>query len=187
MLHNNRSHHKVSPHTTRSSPARHNQRKPLCINDNPAQPKIKIKKNEVLTNNMDKSQKHDEWKKPDAQEYIVYSESESRSVVSDSLRFHGLHSPWNSPSQNTGAGILLPSPGDLSNPGIEPRSPTLQADSLPAEPQGKPTYIVCDPTYINSQNKKNWFMEMEIKKLSTLGGKMTGTGRKLPRWWKFSL
>ena len=33
---------------------------------------------------------------------------------------------------------LSPSPGDLPNPGIEPRSPTLQADSLPAEPQGKP-------------------------------------------------
>ena len=32
----------------------------------------------------------------------------------------------------------LPSPGDLPNPGIKPRSPTLQADSLPAEPQGKP-------------------------------------------------
>ena len=30
------------------------------------------------------------------------------------------------------------SPGDLPNPGIQPRSPTLQADSLPAEPQGKP-------------------------------------------------
>ena len=30
-----------------------------------------------------------------------------------------------------------PSPGDLPNPGIKPRSPTLQADSLPAEPQGK--------------------------------------------------
>ena len=29
------------------------------------------------------------------------------------------------------------SPGDLPNPGIEPKSPTLQADSLPAEPQGK--------------------------------------------------
>ena len=27
---------------------------------------------------------------------------------------------------------------DLPNPGIEPRSPSLQADSLPAEPQGKP-------------------------------------------------
>ena len=30
-----------------------------------------------------------------------------------------------------------PSPADLPNPGIEPRSPTLQADSLPAQPQGK--------------------------------------------------
>ena len=30
------------------------------------------------------------------------------------------------------------SPGDLPHPGIEPRSPALQADSLPAEPQGKP-------------------------------------------------
>ena len=32
----------------------------------------------------------------------------------------------------------LRSPGDLPNPGIEPRSPTLQADSLPPEPPGKP-------------------------------------------------
>ena len=32
------------------------------------------------------------------------------------------------------------SPGDLPNPGIEPRSPTLQADSLPAEPPMKPRY-----------------------------------------------
>ena len=32
------------------------------------------------------------------------------------------------------SGELFPSPGDLPNPGIEPRSPTLQADSLPAEP-----------------------------------------------------
>ena len=34
--------------------------------------------------------------------------------------------------------VAFPSPGDLSNPGIKPRSPSLQADSLPAEPQGKP-------------------------------------------------
>ena len=32
----------------------------------------------------------------------------------------------------------FPSAGDLPNPGIEPRSPALQADSLPAEPPGKP-------------------------------------------------
>ena len=30
--------------------------------------------------------------------------------------------------------LLFPSPGDLPNPGIELRSPKLQADSLPAEP-----------------------------------------------------
>ena len=32
----------------------------------------------------------------------------------------------------------FPSPGDLPNPGIKPRSPALQEDSLPTEPQGKP-------------------------------------------------
>jgi len=36
------------------------------------------------------------------------------------------------------SGLPFPSPGDLPNPGIELRSPTLQAYSLPAEPQGKP-------------------------------------------------
>ena len=36
------------------------------------------------------------------------------------------------------SGKLFPSPGDLPNPGIEPRSPALRVDSLPAEPQGKP-------------------------------------------------
>ena len=32
--------------------------------------------------------------------------------------------------------LPVPSPGDLPNPGIEPGSPALQADSLPSEPQG---------------------------------------------------
>ena len=36
------------------------------------------------------------------------------------------------------SGLPFPSPGDLPDPGIKPRSPALQADSLPAEPQGKP-------------------------------------------------
>ena len=36
------------------------------------------------------------------------------------------------------SGQLFPFPGDLPNPGIEPRSPALQPDSLTAEPQGKP-------------------------------------------------
>ena len=41
------------------------------------------------------------------------------------------------------SGLPFPPPGDLPNPGIEPRSPTLQADSFPTEPPGKPlTYII---------------------------------------------
>ena len=32
----------------------------------------------------------------------------------------------------------MPSPGDLTNPGIKPRSPAFQADSLPSEPPEKP-------------------------------------------------
>ena len=36
------------------------------------------------------------------------------------------------------SGLPFPSPGDLPDPGIEPRSPALQADSLPAEPPGMP-------------------------------------------------
>ena len=35
-------------------------------------------------------------------------------------------------------GSLSPLQGNLPDPGIEPRSPALQADSLPVEPQGKP-------------------------------------------------
>ena len=39
------------------------------------------------------------------------------------------------------SGWPFPSPEDLPNPGIKPRSPALQADSLPGEPQGKPKNI----------------------------------------------
>ena len=36
------------------------------------------------------------------------------------------------------SGLPFPSPGDLPDPGIESRSPALQADGLPSEPSGKP-------------------------------------------------
>ena len=35
------------------------------------------------------------------------------------------------------SGLPFPSPGDLPDPRIEPRSPALQADALPSEPPGK--------------------------------------------------
>ena len=42
------------------------------------------------------------------------------------------------PRQEYWSGLPFPSPRDLPDPGIEPRSPVLQAVSLPTEPQGKP-------------------------------------------------
>ena len=60
---------------------------------------------------------------------IFESESDSCSVVSASLRPHGLYSPW-----------------------IEPRSPALWVDSIPGEPQGKPIFkssIILPSTYIS--------------------------------------
>ena len=42
------------------------------------------------------------------------------------------------PKQGYWSGLPFPPPGDLPNPGIEPRSPALQAECLPTEPPGKP-------------------------------------------------
>ena len=39
------------------------------------------------------------------------------------------------------SGLSFPSPADLPDPGIEPGSPALQADSLPIEPPGKPSHL----------------------------------------------
>ena len=39
------------------------------------------------------------------------------------------------------SGLPFPSPGDLLDPGIEPRSSALQADAVPSEPPGKPQFI----------------------------------------------
>ena len=40
-------------------------------------------------------------------------------------------------------GLPFPSPGDLPNPAIKPRSPALQADALPSEPPGQPCCCCC--------------------------------------------
>ena len=50
-------------------------------------------------------------------------------------------SPWGFSRQEYWNGLPCPPSGDLPNLGIEPRSPTLQADSLPSEPPGKPKNI----------------------------------------------
>ena len=39
-------------------------------------------------------------------------------------------------------GLPFPSPGDLPDSGIKPRSPTLQAEAFPSEPPGKPVLVI---------------------------------------------
>ena len=43
------------------------------------------------------------------------------------------------------SGLPFPAPGELTNPGIEPSSPSLQADALPTELCGKPTCHTINP------------------------------------------
>ena len=46
-------------------------------------------------------------------------------------------------AQEYWSGLPCPPPGDLPNPGIKPRSPALQENSLPFEPRGKPYPDLC--------------------------------------------
>ena len=50
------------------------------------------------------------------------------------------------------SGLPFASPGDLPDPGIEPRSPTLQADTLTSEPPGKPEQDIWCPTKMTPHN-----------------------------------
>ena len=52
------------------------------------------------------------------------------------------------------SGLPFPSPGDLPNPGMEPRPPALQADSLPSEALRKP------PWKINNIFLKKWWDDL---------------------------
>ena len=68
--------------------------------------------------------------------------SVSRSVKSNSLLPHGLYVAHQAPlsmgisRQEYWSGLPFPSPGDLPNPGVKPRSPVLQAVSLLLELPG---------------------------------------------------
>ena len=48
---------------------------------------------------------------------------------------HQAPPPMGFPRKEYWSGLPFPSPGDLPDSGIEPRSPTLQADALTSEPQ----------------------------------------------------
>ena len=88
-------------------------------------------------------------------------ESESRSVMSDSLRPHELYSPWNFPSQNTGLGSLSLPQGMLPTQGSNPCLLRWQADSLPLSYQGSPRGIYSCVLYflIASRGHYSFFSE----------------------------
>ena len=64
------------------------------------------------------------------------------------------------------SGLPSPSPGELPNPGLEPRSPMLQADSLPAEPLGssKITNFLVISLHWEDQKQRGKCTEAEVNK-----------------------
>ena len=84
--------------------------------------------------------------------YLTYMQSGGGGLVTKSCLT--LATPWTVACQaplsmgfsrqEYWSGLPFPSPGDLPDPGIEPRSPALQADALPSEPPGKPMDLPLD-------------------------------------------
>ena len=69
-------------------------------------------------------------------------ESESRSVVSDSLRPHGLYSPWNSPGQNTRVGSLTLLQGTFPTQGSNTCLPHCRPILYQLSHKGSPKILV---------------------------------------------
>ena len=69
---------------------------------------------------------------------VTLSESDSHSVMSDSLQPHKLYSPWYSLGQNTRMGSLSLFQGIFPTQGLNLGLLRCRWNSLPAEPQGKP-------------------------------------------------
>ena len=89
--------------------------------------------------------------------YIIFSIHKSESEITQSCTTLCDPMGWNYQAtlsmgfsrQAYWSGLLFPSPGDLPDPGIEPRSPALQADALPSEPPGKPFQYITNMKITN--------------------------------------
>ena len=71
------------------------------------------------------------------------------------------------------SGSPFPSPGDLPNPGIEPRSPALWADALPSEPPGRLGAQVSVNYYGNFSKGT---LRMDLSSIETLVGQGSDGG-----------
>ena len=84
----------------------------------------------IQSNNLSTDRKNPNFQGEIYRELLQISKEMTTSSIEMLLEIHG---------KNTGRGSHS-LPGDLTDPDIKPRSPTLQADSLPSEPPGKPKY-----------------------------------------------
>ena len=82
------------------------------------------------------------WAQTHTSTYIIVSKCQSlsraRLFVTPQTAAHQAPLSMRFSRQEYWSGLPFPSPGDISNPGIKPGSPALQADSLLTELQGKP-------------------------------------------------
>ena len=86
------------------------------------------------------------------------SESESHSVVSDSLEPHGLYNPWNSPGQNTGVGSPSLLQGIFPIQGSNSGLPNCRWILYQVSHKGSPRIMewVALPSYRGSSQPRNW-------------------------------
>ena len=89
---------------------------------------------------------------------ILKSESESCSVISDSLQRHGLWSPWNSPGQNTGEGSLSLLQGIFPTQGSNPGFPHCRQMLYQLSHKGSQRILewVAYPFSSRSSQPRNW-------------------------------
>ena len=112
--------------------------------------------------------------------FLIKCDSNSPSVVSNSLPPIDCSPPaplsLDFSRQEYWSGQPFSSPEDLPDPGIKPRSPELQADSLQSESPGKPPTSVCKLTlwsfscpYVHDWNGYMWQLTEPLVGLLTLG------------------
>ena len=92
------------------------------------------------------------------------SESESRSVVSNSLRPHGLYSPWNSLGQKTGVGSLSLLQGIFPTQGLNPGFPHCRRILYQLSHRGSPWIWNLD--HNEGWASKNWYFQTVVLEMT---------------------
>ena len=113
--------------------------------------------------------------------YWWSEKSESRSVVSDSLRPRGLYSPWNSPGQNTGVGSLSLLQEIFPTQGLNPRLSHCRQILYQLSHKGSPKILewVAYPFFSRSSPPRN-----QTRVSCIAGGFFTNWAiREAHYWW----